>query len=123
MCPSKAIAVAVFCSISWAAGADQIHKHSIDPVMVSTVDIEKRGEKPRRLNAEGTERFVQSWNEAKSIGPCKYAAEYWFRVRLKDGRSLELRANGSTIKSTETKDHCFSVTEAKLFSALWGGQC
>lgn len=119
MCPSKAIALAALCSVCWGARADQIEKEAIDLSFVSMIDIERRGEGPRRLNSEGMERFIQSWNEAKSIGVCKYAAQYSFHVRLKNGRSIAFRANGNTIKSAPTKDHCFSVTEAKLFSRLW----
>lgn len=116
---TRLAALALICGVYWGAHAAEVAKSPIDPAQVATIDIAKHGDKPRRLNNQEIESFVKSWNEANPIGLCKYAVEYSIYLRLKDGRTVEYRASGNTIKSTPTKDYCFTVSETELFSRLW----
>ena len=42
--------------------------------------------------------FVNKYNNAKSIGLCKYDVEYGLEVSLKDGTKRTYRANSANIK-------------------------
>ncbi|MFZ5522927.1 MAG: hypothetical protein ACOY9D_02420 [Pseudomonadota bacterium] len=110
-------ALVVICGICFGACADQAEKLFIDSAQVASINIAKHGAKPRPLNKQDVAKFIRSLNGASSVGLCKYAPEYWVNLRLNNGREIEFRANGRTIKADN--DYCFSVTEADLFHQLW----
>jgi len=116
-------ALAITCCVCFGACSDHTDKLFVDSAQVASVNIAKHGANPRQLNKRSTAKFVKSLTEASSIGLCKYAPEYWVYLRLNNGREIEFRANGRTIKADN--DYCFSLTEDDIFSQLWnanGGQ-
>jgi hypothetical protein len=94
-------------------------RQPVELAEVATIDIARHGAAPRTLDPEEAASFVESWNQAMPVGLCNYAVEYWIDLRLKDGRAMQYRANGNTIKSTATKDYCFTVSDSDLFGRLW----
>ena len=71
----------------------------------------------RKLSDAQAKQFTEDWNDAKSIGPCKYAPKYFLSVYLADGTQRGFRVNGKTIK--EKTDYGFQMKKEDYFEKLW----
>lgn len=115
---STVLALFVLALLCQSVVASAEERMFIDPHSVESIKIVKRGtDAARQLPQSEAIVFATAWNEAKAIGLCKYAFEYRISLHLKNGRKIEYRTNGQTIKAEN--DYCFSVREAGTFKKLW----
>ena len=71
----------------------------------------------KRLTNEQSKKFVDSWNEAKSIGICKFFPIFWIDIKLKDGTARNFKINGEYIR--ENNDACFHIGDNMFIENLW----
>jgi hypothetical protein len=62
------------------------------------------------LTFDQTKEFVTRWNNAKSLGLCKFIPKQWIDITLKDSIKRIFVINGQSIK--ENKDWCFDIGES-----------
>lgn len=96
----------------------------IDPVYVDKLVITKIQResdtilKEQKVLSPGTEIFfIEKWNEAESVGMCKYLSNFEVDVILKSGRTRNFRINGSSIK--EQNDFCYDTGDSDFGKNLW----
>lgn len=99
-------------------------KQTIDFSMVDFVEIRNHSGQTdtiqtvrKRLTNEQSKKVVDSWNNAKINGPCKFIVLFWVDIKLKDGTTRTFRINGKNIK--EKNDYCFDIGDDELIENLW----
>jgi hypothetical protein len=102
-------------------------KQSVDFSVVDFIEIRNQSGKtdtiqtvPKRLTNEQSKIFVDSWNNAKPNGPCKYIVLYWVDITFKDGTTRTFRINGKNIK--ERNDWCYDLGDNYILTQLFPGQ-
>jgi len=89
----------------------EIRNHLVQTDSVQTVQ--------KRLTNEQSKIFVDTWNKAKSNGPCKYIVLFWVDIKLKDGTTRTFRINGKNVK--ENNDWCYDLGDNSFISQLMSG--
>ncbi len=102
-------------------------KQTIDFTLVDFIEIRNQSGQtdtiktvPKRLTNEQSKLFVDSWNNAKSNGPCKYIVLLWVDIKLKDGSTRTFRINGKNVK--ESNDWCYDLGDNAFITQLISGQ-
>ena len=81
------------------------------PVVDSTMGADQR-----HLNSEQIKSFVNEWNKANYIGPCKFKPVYRIDLYLKDGTKRTFQIN---VSANETRSYCFEPADKKYYKSLW----
>ncbi|GIK70535.1 MAG: hypothetical protein D8M18_10530 [Bacteroidetes bacterium] len=102
-------------------------KQNIDLTSVDFIEINNNSRQVdttqithKRLTYEQTKLFVDKWNMAKSIGPCKYIVLYWINIIFKDGTKRTFRINGNNVK--ENNDWCYDIGDLAFINNAISGQ-
>ena len=102
-------------------------KQTVDFSLVDFIEIRNQSRQtdtiqtvPKRLTNEQSKMFVDSWNNAKSNGPCKYIVLFWVDIKLKDGSTRTFRINGKNVK--ESNDWCYDLGDNAFITQLMSGQ-
>jgi hypothetical protein len=73
----------------------------------------------RKLSDDQAKQFTEDWNDAESVGPCKYISTHQLTAYMKDGTKRGFRANGKTVKEKTKNDYGFRMKEEDYFEKLW----
>lgn len=70
-----------------------------------------------RLKDDTALDLVDRWNNAESLGLCKFFPKYWIKVKFNNGLERKFRINGNSIK--ENNDYCFEFAEYDFEAIFW----
>ena len=100
---------------------DQNNYQAIKLHDIDFVEIKKNEDNTEnltyKLHPNQVNDFVNKWNNARSVGGCKYWSEYRITVYFKCGQPRHFRAINGIIK--ETNDMCFEIGSEKYFENIW----
>jgi hypothetical protein len=98
-------------------------KQKIDATKVDFIEMRNQSQNDtvinliKKLTAEETKIFIEKWNNADALGPCKFIPLYVIDIQMEDGTKRKFRLNGRNIK--ETNDDCFNLGDNNYIEQLW----
>lgn len=108
------------CMLNKSPYADQtpIDNELVDSVVISKGTNDSAHDLvTKKLSSEISKDLIDRWNEASTIGPCKYISNYKMNVYLKNGEIRVFRINGGTMK--ESNDWGFDIKDKSYFDHIW----
>jgi hypothetical protein len=106
----------ILCASEIAGAMEE--QRTIDFESIQYVEIMKNNHESKRfrLSNSQAQELTKRWNQAHSIGLCKFYAKYIITVRAKNGETRTFRATEDTIK--ERNDICFLLQD-RYIEAVW----
>lgn len=90
---------------------------NIDSVIIKSHQSNSILSTTKRLSSNQSKKLIEKWNNAKTIGPCKYMWTYNIDVYLKDKTQRNFRVNGSIMK--EQNDWGFDLVDTSYIDQIF----